>query len=162
MALTEFGSICVEEDKARDTVTTAWIGKHVQISVSISSHSIQEPIFLCKPSLRALVASLVDALELLATKSKAQMKIKFVEIETSVKSKLIQFSPLLVNVALARNQYWNLKIGVSKKKKKKKKKTTKRSKMSVDAVFTNTKESPYWFAGSLGRTLQRSSSFWLQ
>ena len=104
MALTDFGSICVEEDKVRDTVTTAWIGKHIQLSVSISSHSIQKPIFLCKPSRRALVASFVDALEVLATQSKAQMKIKFVEIEVSVKSNIIQFSPLLVDVALTRNQ----------------------------------------------------------
>ena len=32
----------------------------------------------------------------------------------------------------------------------------------VDTIFTNTKESTYWFAGSLGKKLQSSSGLWLQ
>ena len=44
---------------------------------------------------RSLVQPFVDALDELATQSKAQMKVKFSEIEASVKSKLNQVSSAL-------------------------------------------------------------------
>ena len=46
------------------------------------------PIFLCNSNPRDLVESFIDAVEGLATQSKAQMKLKFLEIETAIKSKL--------------------------------------------------------------------------
>ena len=46
------------------------------------------PIFLCNSNPRDLVESIIDAVEGLATQSKAQMKMKFLEIETAIKSKL--------------------------------------------------------------------------
>ena len=46
------------------------------------------------------------------------MKLKTLENETSVKVKLINFSPLLIIAAVARNKYWNLEISVSKKMSK--------------------------------------------
>ena len=73
-----------------NTETTTWIGKHVPITVSISSNLIGEPLFLCNSNPRDLVESFIDALEGLATQSKAQMKLNFLEIETAIKSKLIQ------------------------------------------------------------------------
>ena len=88
LAVFDFESICVKDEQFRDTVTTRWIGKHVPISVSISSNLIETPIFLCNSSPRDLVESFVDALESLAAKSKAQMKLQFLEIETSIKSRL--------------------------------------------------------------------------
>ena len=45
-------------------------------------------MFLCNSNPRDLVESFIDAVEGLATKSKAQMKLKFVEVETAIKSKL--------------------------------------------------------------------------
>ena len=49
---------------------------------------IAEPLFLCKSNPRDLVESLIDAVEGLATQSKTQMKLKFLEIEKAIKSKL--------------------------------------------------------------------------
>ena len=46
------------------------------------------PIFLCISNPRDLVESFIDAVERLATQSKAQMKLKFLEVETAIKSKL--------------------------------------------------------------------------
>ena len=46
------------------------------------------PIFLSNSKPRDLVESFIDAVEGLATQSKAQMKLKFLEVETAIKSKL--------------------------------------------------------------------------
>ena len=88
MALFDFESICVEEVSYKQTQTTTWIGKHVPISVSTSSNLIPEPIFLCNAYPHHLISSFFTALEGLATQSKAQMKVKFIEIETAIKIKL--------------------------------------------------------------------------
>ena len=91
MALFDFESLCVQENNFLDTDTTTWIGKLVQISVAISSNLIKETISLCNSNPGALVESFVGALHGLATHSKADMKLKFLELEASVKSKLYQF-----------------------------------------------------------------------
>ena len=88
LAVFDFESICVPEEKFKNTGTTTLIGKHVPISVSISSNLIAKPIFLCTSNPRTLVESFMDAVEGLATKSKTQMKLKFLELETAIKSKL--------------------------------------------------------------------------
>ena len=84
----EFESICIPEEKFKNSETTTWIGKHVPMSVSISSNLIIMPIFLCNSKPRDLVESFIDDFEGLATQSKTQMKLKFLEIETAIKSKL--------------------------------------------------------------------------
>ena len=95
MAIFDFEWTCVQEDNFCDTDTKIWFGKHVQISLSLSSNLIEQPILLCNSIPGALVDSTVDALDGLATQSKAQMEVKFLEIETSGKSKLNQiFSKL--------------------------------------------------------------------
>ena len=83
MAQFEFESICVEDELLKDTETTTFIGKHIPISASIASNSIQEPIFLCYPNPCVLVSSFVDAVVNLATQSKAQMQTKFFHIEAA-------------------------------------------------------------------------------
>ena len=89
LAVLDFESICVPAKKFKNTETTTWIGKHVPISVSISSNLKDKSIFLCNFSPRKLVESFIDAVEgLLATQSKAQMELKFLEAETAIKSKL--------------------------------------------------------------------------
>ena len=55
MAIFDLESICVEENKFRDTATTSWIGKRVQISVSISSNLIEQRNFLCNSDPAALL-----------------------------------------------------------------------------------------------------------
>ena len=91
LAVFDFESNCVKEEAFKENETTKWIGKHVPISVSISSNLIPEPIFLCNSDPRHVVSSFVSALEGLATQSKAQMKLRFIEVETAIKIKLFGF-----------------------------------------------------------------------
>ena len=42
----DFESICIPEEKIKNTKMTTWNGKHVPISVCISSNLIAKPIFL--------------------------------------------------------------------------------------------------------------------
>ena len=102
-AVFDFVSICIPEQKFKNTETTTWIGKHIPILVSISSNLIAKPIFLCNSNPRNLVESIIDAVEGLATQSKAQMKLKFLEIETAIKSKLTRTLESL-NERSSRNQ----------------------------------------------------------
>ena len=44
------------------------------------------PIFLCNSNPRDSVESFIDAVEGLATQSKGQMKLKFLEVETTIKT----------------------------------------------------------------------------
>ena len=88
LAVFDFESISIPEEKFKNTERTTWIGKHVPISLLISSNLISEPIFLYNSNPRDLVESFLDADEGLATQSKAQMKLKFVEVQTTIKSKL--------------------------------------------------------------------------
>ena len=80
----DFESICVQEEAFRDTNTTTWIGKHVPISVSISSNLVGVPIFVCNSDPHHLVASFIGALEKLASQSKAKMTNLFLDIETTI------------------------------------------------------------------------------
>ena len=88
LAIFDFESICVKEDSYKQTEITTWIGKHVPISVSISSNLIAEPIILCNANPHHLVLSFITALEGLATHSKTQMKLNFIEVKTAIKTKL--------------------------------------------------------------------------
>ena len=88
LAIFDFESVCVQEETFRDTITTNWIGKHVPISVSISSNLVEEPIFLCNSGPHHLVASFIGVLENLASQSKAKMKNLFRDIETTIKIEL--------------------------------------------------------------------------
>ena len=88
LAIFDFESICVKEDSYKQTETTMWIGKHVTLSVSISSNLTPEPIFLCNANPRHLISSFMTALEGLATQRKAQMRLNFIELETAIKIKL--------------------------------------------------------------------------
>ena len=90
MAMFDFESFCVQQDKFRNNETTTWIGKHVSISVSVSSNLIEQPIFLCSSNPVALVESFVDALDGLGTQIKAETKLNFLKIEASVRRKVNQ------------------------------------------------------------------------
>ena len=79
LAVFDFESICIPEEKFKNTETTTWIGKHAPISVSISSNLKTMPRCLCNSNPRDLVESFIDAVQGLATQSKAQMKLKFLE-----------------------------------------------------------------------------------
>ena len=89
LALFDFETICVKDANShKQTETTTWVGKHVPISVSISSNLIPEPNFLCNANPHHLILSFITALEGLATQSKTQMKLEFIEVETVIKIKL--------------------------------------------------------------------------
>ena len=78
LAVFDFEFICVKEANSyKQNETTTWIGKHVPISVSISSNLILDPIFLCNANPHHLISSFNTALEGLATQSRAQMKLNF-------------------------------------------------------------------------------------
>ena len=86
LAIFDFESICVKEANSyKQTETTKWIGKHVPISLSISSNLIPEHIFLWNTNLPHLISSFITALERLAIQSKAQMKLDFIEVETAIR-----------------------------------------------------------------------------
>ena len=71
LAIFDFESICVQDESFKDTHTTKGIGKHIPISVSISSMLVKEPIFLSNSDPRHLVTFFIDGLENLALRSKA-------------------------------------------------------------------------------------------
>ena len=87
LAVFDTESICIPEEKLKNTETITWIGKHVSRSVSISSNLIAMPIFLCNSNPCNFVESFIDAVKSLATQSKAQMRLKFLEVNTAVKNK---------------------------------------------------------------------------
>ena len=88
LAMIDFESICVQEESFKDTKTTTWIGKHVPISVSISSNLVKEPIFICNSDPQHLVASFIGVLENLALQRKAKKKNLFLDLETTKKIRL--------------------------------------------------------------------------
>ena len=88
LAIFDFESICVQEESFKDTDTTKWIGKHIPISVSISSNLVKEPFFLCNSDPHHLVTTFIGALENLALQSKARMKNLFFDIETTINIQL--------------------------------------------------------------------------
>ena len=77
LAIFDFESICVPTEELKETQTTTWIGKHVPISVSISSNLIDEPIFLYNRDPQNLIIDFVSNLELLAEQSKLEMRKNF-------------------------------------------------------------------------------------
>ena len=87
MAVFDFESICVPNTTLTDTLSTTWIGKHQPISVSIASNLADDPIFLCDEDPQSLVISFVTALELLASKSKTEMRMKFESVENIIRKK---------------------------------------------------------------------------
>ena len=88
LAIFDFESICVREETFRITNTTTWIGKHVPISVSISSNLVEDPVFICNSYPHHLLESTVGAFENLASQNKAKMKELFLDIKTTIKIKL--------------------------------------------------------------------------
>ena len=86
LAIIKFESICLEDEKIKDTETTKKIGKRIPISVSTSSILIQEHFFLCDPNPRDLVSSFIDALQILAKRSKSEINMNFFQIETAIKN----------------------------------------------------------------------------
>ena len=87
LAIFGFESICVIEDSYKQTETTAWTGKHVPISVSISSNWIPEPIFLCIANPHRLILSLNQSRRISNSKQSSD-GIEFFEVETAIKMKL--------------------------------------------------------------------------
>ena len=87
LAIFDFESSFVQKETFRDTNTTTWIGKHVPLSVSISSNLVEEPIFICNSDPHHLVSSFNGALENLASQSQAKMKNLFLDIKTTIKIK---------------------------------------------------------------------------
>ena len=88
LAIFDFESICVKEDSYKQTETTTWIGKHVPLLVSTSLNLIPETNFFCNANPHYHILFFITALEGLATQSKTQMKLNFIEVETAIRIKL--------------------------------------------------------------------------
>ena len=88
LAIFDFESICVPTEELKETQTTTWIGKHDPISVFISSKLIDEPIFLYSKDPQNLIIDFVSKLELLAEKSKLEMRTKFQDMEVTVNERI--------------------------------------------------------------------------
>ena len=84
LALSDFESLCIEDNIFVDTNTNTRIGKHIPISLTISSYFINEPFFLCISDPHYLVASSIGAIEGPASQSESQMKMIFLYIETTI------------------------------------------------------------------------------
>ena len=72
----------------KETQTTTWIGKHVPISVSISSKLNDEPIFLYKKDPLKLIIDFVSKIKLLGEEKKLEMRTKFQDIEVAVNERM--------------------------------------------------------------------------
>ena len=88
LAKFDFELIGVQEESFKDTKTATWIGRHVPISVSISSNLAEEPVFRYNSDPHHFLFSFIGTLDGLALQSKAQMKLLFLDFETTFKSKL--------------------------------------------------------------------------
>ena len=87
LAMINFESICVQEESFKGTDTTKCIGKHIPISVSISSNLLKEPVFLCDSDPDHLFTSFIGAHGNLALQSKTITKNLFFDIKTTMKIK---------------------------------------------------------------------------
>ena len=88
LAFFDFESIFVQSDELKATQTTTWIGKHVPISKSISSNLIDEPIFLYNKDSQKLIIDFVIKVEILAEKSKLEMRTKFRDVQRVVNERM--------------------------------------------------------------------------
>ena len=88
LTIFNFESICVPTEELKDKQTTTWIGKHVPISVFISSTLIDEPIFLYNKDQQNLIIDFVTNLELLAEQSKLEMRKKLQKVEVAVNERM--------------------------------------------------------------------------
>ena len=68
--------------KATETIT--WIGKHFPISVLKNSKLQNDPVFLSEKDPELLILAYVTSLELLAEKSRLQIRTKIQEIKNTV------------------------------------------------------------------------------
>ena len=84
LAVFDFKSFFVQRKNFSETETTNLIGKHFQFFGSIPSMLVEKPIFLCISNPRDLVESIVDALDGLATQNQTQIKLKILEIGSSL------------------------------------------------------------------------------
>ena len=89
LAIFDSESICVKEDSYKPTETTTWIGKHVPISVSISSNLIPEAIFLCNDNL-VISSHLIfyQCSRRVSNSKQSSDELNFIEVETAIKIKL--------------------------------------------------------------------------
>ena len=88
LAVFDFEAICVHSVDINNTATTSWIGTHVPVSVSISSNLLDQPVFICENDPNRLIISFVAQLEILAAKNKVDVRSKFLEVESEIKTRL--------------------------------------------------------------------------
>ena len=88
MPLSDFESICVENEHFKDTEKTTCMGKHMPCSLSVSAILIEEFIFVCGSNPHDLVSSFINVLDILVTQGKSQMELIIIQTETGIESTL--------------------------------------------------------------------------
>ena len=107
-------------EELKPTERIPWTGKHEPISVSRSSHLLDKTTFLCDKDLQRVIFVFMANLEMLAEKNNAEMRSKFLEIETNIKSVYTRFSTSLMNDAISKRvKQESTKTNVSRMRKKK-------------------------------------------
>ena len=88
-----FQSITVPDKTIRNTELTPWIGKHVPISVSISSNLFTQPIFICNEDPLQLIRDFVSNLTHIAEKS-TLLKRKTKLLRTGTRREIFGYSTI--------------------------------------------------------------------
>ena len=89
----DFESITVPDKTIRNTELTSWIGKHVPISVSISSNLFTQPIFICNEDPLQLMRDFVSNLTHIAEKS-TLLKRKTKLLRTGTRREIFGYSTI--------------------------------------------------------------------
>ena len=103
MAIFQYEKSCVQEANFTGTKTTTWNGKHVVSIGLVSSNLIEKATVLCNINPKKLTELFVDTIDGLARQSNIQISLKFLEIETSVHSRINQICSL-PNKRCSRNE----------------------------------------------------------
>ena len=101
-----------------------------------------------------MVESLVDVFDGLATQSNEQMKIKFLQIESSVKSKLDQVFSALNQLRFRKEPILEFEDECIDEEEE--------ENVSTQVLQKQKNQNIDLLAGSLGKIMQPSSSLWLQ
>ena len=84
----DFESITVHDETLSDSYSVSWVGKHVPISVSMTSNLLSDAIFLCDPDPMRLTRSFLDKLLELSQQSSIQMRSMFESVFNDLDEKL--------------------------------------------------------------------------
>ena len=81
----------MEDEEFKDTEFTTVVGNRIPLYVSITSNLVEDPKFFCKNNPPDLVAFFIEVSENFAAQCKVHKKMKLMQVETTIPSKLANF-----------------------------------------------------------------------